>query len=82
MFLTHNLFLHSRVEGLLSAFFTSVGLKKKGESLRMNWQAVPGCKGRLKLGIRNYQKDGENRTINEIKQFYPKETSKYTAGKF
>lgn len=82
VYLTHNLFLHSRVEGLLSAFFTSIGLKKKGEVLRMNWQAVPGCKGRLKLGIRHYQKDGEDRTINEIKQFYPKEASKYTAGRF
>lgn len=82
VYINHNLFLHSRVEGLLSAFFTSIGLKKKGEPLRMNWQAVPGCKGRLKLGIRHYQKDGEDRTINEVKQFYPKETSKYTAGKF
>ena len=82
VYINHNLFLHSRVEGLLSAFFTSIGLKKKGEPLRMDWQAVPGCKGRLKLGIRHYQKDGEDRTINEIKRFYAKETSKYTAGRF
>lgn len=82
IYLTHNLFLHSRVERLLSAFFASIGLKKKGEALRMDWQAVPGCRGRLKLGIRHYQKDGEDRTINEVKRFYPKEALKYTAGRF
>ncbi len=78
----HNLFLHTITEGMLSAFFECIGQKKKGEPLRMNWQAVPGAKGRLKLGIRNYQKDGENRTINEVKRFYPYEGPKYQAGSF
>lgn len=27
----HNLFLHSKTEGILSAFFTCIGQKKKGE---------------------------------------------------
>lgn len=80
---THNLFLHTKVEGLISAFFSSIGQKKKGEQLRMNWALVPGARGRLKLGIRKYQKDGEDRTINEIKKFYPKEvTPSFTPGKF
>ena len=80
---THNLFLHTKVEGLISAFFSSIGQKKKGEQLRMNWALVPGSRGRLKLGIRKYQKDGEDRTINEIKKFYPKEvTPSFTPGKF
>ena len=35
--LRHRLFLHTRCEGLLSAFFTGIGLKRKGEPLRMNW---------------------------------------------
>lgn len=78
----HNLFLHTITEGMLSAFFECIGQKKKGEPLRMNWQAVPGAKGRLKLGIRSYQKDGENRTINEVKRFYPYEGPKYQAGSF
>ena len=80
---THNLFLHTKVEGLISAFFSSIGQKKKGGQLRMNWALVPGARGRLKLGIRKYQKDGEDRTINEIKKFYPKEvTPSFTPGKF
>ena len=77
---THNLLLHSNVEWRLSEFFTSIGQKKKGETLRMNWNAVPGAAGRLKLGIRTY--DGKN--YNEVKQFYPKEDSgaKFTPGRF
>lgn len=81
--LTHNLFLHTRTEGLLSEFFTAIGLKTPGQPLRMNWNMVPGSTGRLKLGIRNYKnKDGEDRQANEIKKFYPKESRSFTPGAF
>lgn len=78
--ITHNLFLHSTQEWKLSEFFTSIGQKKKGETLRMNWSTVPGSTGRLKLGTRVY--DGN--TYNDIKKFYPKEnaTPGFTPGKF
>ncbi len=76
--LTHNLFLHRSVERLLSAFFESIGQKKKGVPLQMNWQMVPGSTGRLKLGTREYN----GNTYNEIKRFYPKEAPKYQAGSF
>lgn len=66
----HNLFLHSKTEGLLSNFFAGIGQKKKGEPLRMNWNTVVGAKGRLKLGVRSYKSKGEERTANEIKRFY------------
>lgn len=82
---THNLFLHTITEGMLSAFFASIGQKKKGEPLRMNWGTVPGSKGRLKLSVRTYEKDGETRKINEIKRFYPKEEGqppRFTPGSF
>jgi hypothetical protein len=62
----HQLFLHSKTEGLLSNFFTSIGLKKKGEKLKMNWSLVPGSKGRVKIGTRIY----EGKEYNEIKRFY------------
>jgi len=52
--LTHNLFLHTITEGMLSAFFASIGQKKKGEPLRMDWNRVPGSTGRAKIGIRDY----------------------------
>lgn len=72
-FINNNFFLHTKTEGFLSAFFTSIGQKKKGEKLRMNWNAVVGAKGRCKVGIRTYvsKQDGQEYQNNEIKQFYP-----------
>lgn len=68
----HNLFLHTKTEGLLSNFFAGIGQKKKGEPLRMNWQTVVGSKGRLKLEINKFTgKDGVERTNNQVKSFYP-----------
>lgn len=79
----HNLFLHQNTETMLSEFFLSIGLKKKGVPFRMNWTLVPGSKGRLKLGIRTYKNsDGEDRTINTVKRFYPSEGPRYKAGDF
>lgn len=70
----HNLFLHTKTEGLLSAFFAGIGQKKKGEKLRMNWNAVVGSKGKLKLEINKFTgKDGNERTNNQVKKFYPYE---------
>ncbi|MPW25972.1 DUF669 domain-containing protein [Alkalibaculum sp. M08DMB] len=73
----HNLFLHTITEGMLSAFFTGIGQKKKGERVTMNWNLVVGSTGRCKLGIRKWKTDdGEERSSNEIKRFYePTETS-------
>lgn len=67
----HNLYLHSKCEGLLSAFFIGIGQKKHGEKLRMNWNSVIGAKGRCKVGIRTWKnKDGDDMQSNEIKRFY------------
>jgi len=68
----HNLFLHTKTEGMLCAFFAGIGQRKKGEKLSMNWNSVPGSKGRCKVGIRRW-KNKENReeySSNEIKKFY------------
>lgn len=90
----HNLFLHSKCEGMLSAFFIAIGQKKRGEPLRMNWQNVIGAKGRCKVGVRTWKgNDGEDRQSNEIKKFYDPEvktsasapnqpTGVFTPGKF
>lgn len=68
--LKHNLFLHSKCEGLLSAFFICIGQKKHGERLRMNWNNVIGAKGRAKIGIRKWTKDnGQEGSTNDIKSF-------------
>lgn len=67
----HNLFLHTKTEGLLSNFFAGIGQKKKGEPLRMNWNTVIGARGRLKLEINTFRgRDGADRTNNQVKSFY------------
>ena len=87
-YISHNLFLHTITEGMLSAFFASIGQKKKGEPLRMDWGRVPGSTGKVRVGIRLYTtKDGEQRQANEIKRFIPKEKGashgpSYKAGEF
>lgn len=67
----HNLFLHSKVEGMLSAFFTAIGQKKHGEKLKMNWNAVVGAKGKCHVYVDKYTgKNGTKYTSNKIKKFY------------
>lgn len=88
--ITHNLFLHSKTEGMLSAFFCAIGQKKYGEKLRMNWQNVIGAKGRCKVYIDKWKgKDGEEKQSNKIKRFYDPEdvlpqpaSTGFTPGKF
>lgn len=74
----HSLLLHSKTEWMLSSFFASIGQKKKGEPLKMNWSLVPGSSGRCKIGIKTY-KDND---YNEVKKFYPKEEKTFTPGAF
>lgn len=79
----HRLYLHTRMEGRLSEFFASIGQKKKGERVRMNWNMVPGATGRCRVTIRNYKnKDGEDRQTNQISKFYEKEQKTWQAGAF
>lgn len=73
--LEHRLLLHSKTEWKISEFFTSIGLKQKGEKLKMNWQAVPGSYGTCKLGTREYN----GNTYNEVKKFLSPEDDKSAA---
>ena len=77
----HQLFLHTRTEGLLCAFFTAIGQRAKGERLVPRWGEVIGSKGRCKVGIRKY----EGKEYNEVKRFYEAEqktATSFQAGKF
>lgn len=70
--LKHNLFLHSSVEGMLSAFFGAIGLKKKGEPFNMGaaWKQIAGTTGVCKVVV----KDSNNgNQYNEIKGMIYKE---------
>ena len=73
--LKENLFLTTKTEGLLSAFFSSIGQKKKGEALRMNWNKVIGSTGRVKVGTRSYN----DNTYNQVKRWLSPEDNKPAA---
>ena len=67
----HNLFLHSRCEGMLCEFFRGIGQRKHGEPLRPDWSRVIGSRGRCKVKVRSYtNKEGETRETNDVKRFY------------
>lgn len=69
--LKHNLFLHNSVEGLLSAFFGAIGLKKKGEPFKMGpaWSQIAGTTGVCKVGIREHN----GNQYNEVKSMIYKD---------
>ena len=74
---THRLYCHQRTEGLLCAFFESIGQRRHGEKLRPRWNEVAGSRGRCRLGIHDYtNKYGEARQSNEITRFLPPEEPK------
>ncbi len=66
-----NYLLHTRMEWKLSELFCGAGLKKKGESCPLNFNALPGRSGRLR--IKNEQGTGKNagNTYNRIDKLYP-----------
>ena len=73
--------LYSTLEWKLSELFCAVGLKKKGERLKMNWAALPGLKGRAQISLDADPKD-PSKKYNHIKKIYPFEEKKFEAGKF
>lgn len=84
------IFLHQKMEWQISSFFRCIGMKKKGETLRMDWNSIPGKTGYVEVGIQKYK----DKDYNRVKRFIdpdnaPKpattpqgSASGYTAGKF
>lgn len=69
--ITENYFLCKKFEWKLSQLFLSVGLKKHGEPLRMNWAALTGVHGKCRVYIDNYtKKDGTEGKSNKIRRLY------------
>lgn len=63
----NNLFLHTKTEGLLCQFFRSIGHRKSGDRLVMDWAKVQGSKGRCKVSVRKFAKrDGTEGESNEV----------------
>ena len=70
--LTENFLLHQKMEWKLSQFFASIGMKAKGEKLRMNWSPeIIGKTGICKIIVNKYTKDGSEHENNRIDKLYP-----------
>jgi hypothetical protein len=69
-----NIYLLERLEWKAAAFLRAIGLKKHGEPIA--WRQLTQCdgeKGRCKIYVDDYKKDGETRQSNKVKNFYDKE---------
>lgn len=72
----HRLFLHTKSEWALSAFFKSIGMKHTGEKVRMDWNKVTGAHGRCHVTVRTYVgNDGSDRQANQVRRFLEPETA-------
>lgn len=70
--LTENFLLHQKMEWKLSQFFAAIGMKAKGEKLKMNWSpAIIGRTGVCKIIVNKYTKDGAEHENNRIDKLYP-----------
>ncbi|MEG0327771.1 MAG: DUF669 domain-containing protein [Erysipelothrix sp.] len=72
----NRLLLHSRTEWTISAFFASLGMKKKGEKIKPQWNMIVGKVGRCKIKNRTYN----DNIYNEVDKFYPKEENDQQQG--
>lgn len=64
------LLMHTMVSWKVSAFFRSIGQKKRGEAASMNWNAVQGAVGRAHFKPRTYKAaNGDERTVNNVAYF-------------
>lgn len=64
------LILYKTMEWKISAFFRSIGMKKHGERLVMDWDKVLGATGRAHIVQREYVgSDGTNKKVNNVGYF-------------
>lgn len=72
-----NIYLLEKMEWKAAAFLRSIGLKKHGE--KTVWRKLLHCdgeRGRCKIYVDKYTKDGEEKKSNKIKTFFDKDESK------
>lgn len=68
-FVKTDLLLHKALEWKIASFFRSIGMKKKGEKLQMDWSKTLGKRGIAEFKPRSYEYEGETRQANDLKRF-------------
>lgn len=64
--LIENFQLCGKMEWKISSLFLSVGMKKHGKPLRMDWNGLIGKRGRCRIFVEPYN----GKDYNKIKKFY------------
>lgn len=65
-----DLILYRTLEWKLCSFFRSIGQKKHGEKLVMDWNRVVGSLGKAHFKPRSYTNQyGEEKTVNDVDRF-------------
>jgi hypothetical protein len=65
-----DLLLYRTLEWRVSAFFRSIGQKKHGEKLTMDWNKVIGSQSRAHFKQRTYvNQSGDEKTVNDLDRF-------------
>ncbi len=60
------------LEFRISDFFRSIGQKKQGETVKMDWDKVVGARGKAHIRPRKYKdRNGNERIANEVVRFIP-----------
>lgn len=70
--------LWSTLQWKISNFCIAIGMMKRGDVLKPNWNAMVGCTGRCNIGIRKYTNNGREYETNEVKKFYDYEGVPFT----
>ena len=58
----------------LSDFFKSIGMKKSGEAIKMDWDSVPGATGRVLIEVAEIPSQFGPLKINRVKKYLPMES--------
>lgn len=65
-----DLILYRTLEWRIASFFRSIGMKKHGEQVVMDWTKVVGARGKAHIKPRSYTgKNGEERQANNVEGF-------------
>ena len=64
-----NLVLHTSCEWKLCEFFRSIGQRQHGEKIVPDWSKVEGSRGLCVVSVNTYEKNGETRKNNRVKNY-------------
>ena len=75
---TDNFYLVKKVEWKISAFFRAIGMKRKGEKVKMDWPGTVGNKGMAHFKPEKWKGDNSDRTSNRVDYYIDYDEAKFS----